>query len=504
MPRQSGLQRTRLPGGAYVAVGVVALLLMLVSGRYGFHRDELYFIESGHHRAWAMPDSPMLVPYLAAGWHELVGGHLWAFRILPALAVAGFCLTAGLIARELGGSRRHEVAAVVATALTGLVLATGHLFSTTTFDVAVTSATLWLLVKAVREGRWRSWLAFGLMAGVASEVKVLVFGVVATALGGLVLAGPRRVFRGPRLWAALAIMLALAAPNLVWQAAHGWPMREIAANIAGGGSASSSDRILLLPNLLLMVGPVLSVVMVTGVVWLCRPARRHRCGWIAVGFLLFVVLILIGGGKPYYPAGYLPALMAAGAIPLLDWVAGARSRRVTAVTLLAVSAVVTPLLTLPVAPVGSTLFRIGAAVNPDSAETVGWDRYIHTVVDVADRLPPSARRHTVVITGNYGEAGALTRAQRLGTAEGRDLPPVFSGHNGFASFGEPPTTSRTVVLVGWFERSQPHRWFERCRVVTRLESPPGVDNEEDGAPIRVCEGPREPWSRLWPTMAELG
>ena len=483
---------------------MLVLVLMLVAGRYGFHRDELYFVESGHHPAWATPDSPMLVPYLAAGWYDVVGGHLWAFRILPALAVASFCLIAGLLAREFGGDRRHETASVLATALTGLVLGTGHLFSTTTFDLAATSATLWLLVRAVRDDRWGSWLAFGLAAGLAAEVKVLVFGVVGTALVGLLLAGPRRAFRAPRLWAGLAIMVAVAAPNLVWQAVHGWPMRVIAANIAGGGSASSSDRIALVPNLLLMVGPVISVVMVTGVVWLCRSPRRERLGWVAIGFLLLVALLVLGGGKPYYPAGYLPALLAAGAIPLSDWVAALRVRRAVALVLLVVSALVTPLLTLPLAPVGSSLFRIGAAVNPDAAETVGWDGYVHTVADVVDHLSPPVRRHAVVITSNYGEAGALTRAQRLGSPTGRDLPPVFSGHNGFAFFGEPPQPTRTVVLVGWFERSQPGQWFEHCREVARLRSPPGVDNEEAGAPVRVCEGPREPWPRLWPTMAELG
>jgi hypothetical protein len=70
----------------------VTAVLLVVAGRYGFHRDEYYFVVTGQHPAWSAPDNPMLVPYLAAGWYWLVGGHLWAFRVLPALAAGGYVL----------------------------------------------------------------------------------------------------------------------------------------------------------------------------------------------------------------------------------------------------------------------------------------------------------------------------------------------------------------------------------------------------------------------------
>ena len=92
------ISRHPLPAGSFLAAAAVVAALLLVAGRYGFHRDEYYFIESGRHVAWAQPDNPMLVPYLAAGWYSVVGGHLWAFRILPALSAAAFVLIAGLVA----------------------------------------------------------------------------------------------------------------------------------------------------------------------------------------------------------------------------------------------------------------------------------------------------------------------------------------------------------------------------------------------------------------------
>ena len=88
------------------------LALLLVAGRYGFHGDEFYFVVTGRHLQVAAPDNPMLVPYLAAGWYGLVGGRLWAFRILAGVGSrVRYVLLGGLIAREFGAAPRHQLAA---------------------------------------------------------------------------------------------------------------------------------------------------------------------------------------------------------------------------------------------------------------------------------------------------------------------------------------------------------------------------------------------------------
>src|SRR5690242_15792568 len=76
------VDRPRLATAVWPIAGAVVLILTLVAGRYGFHGDEFYFVVTGRHLQVAAPDNPMLVPYLAAAWYGIVGGHLWAFRIL--------------------------------------------------------------------------------------------------------------------------------------------------------------------------------------------------------------------------------------------------------------------------------------------------------------------------------------------------------------------------------------------------------------------------------------
>lgn len=491
-----------LPRAAWLVASLLVGLLVVVGNRYGFHRDELYFIAGGHHPAWAQPDNPMLIPLLAAGWHDLVGGRLWAFRILPALAAGTTALIGGLTSRALGGSARDQVATTILTAVTSVVLATGHLFSITTFDLMLTSATLLFLIKAMTTNpqRLRAWVPVGLLAGVALEVKVLIALVLACCLAGILLMGPRLPLRGPGPWLAALIAALLAAPNLVWQATHGWPMTKIAANIAAGGSTSSADRWTVTFMQLLMAGPLPAVVLVVGVVVSLRRREGAAPAWLAVGYLLFLVLMVITGGKAYYPAGLFPALIAAGVPPVLEMVMAMRWRRIAAGVVTVAFSVVTAFFSLPLAPVGSTVFQIALTVNPDTGETVGWPTYVHTVRAAVATVQAADRARTVILARNYGEAGALSRELRMGAT---DLPAVYSGHNAYADWGPPPPHADVVVVVGRFPEAELNGWFGSCEPRGELTSPPGVDNDEDGAPVTLCTDLRRPWPELWPSIRRL-
>src|SRR5579864_4427446 len=100
-----------------IAVGaVVFAVLLALSTRYGFHRDELYFLDCARHLQASYVDQPVLTPLL--GWVslKLFGVSLPGLRVWPALAAWGTVLVAGLTAREFGGGRRAQLLAAVATA----------------------------------------------------------------------------------------------------------------------------------------------------------------------------------------------------------------------------------------------------------------------------------------------------------------------------------------------------------------------------------------------------
>jgi 4-amino-4-deoxy-L-arabinose transferase-like glycosyltransferase len=499
----------KMSRGAKVAAGVLVLVLVATAGRYGFHRDELYFIEGGRHAAWAQPDNPILVPLLATAWHSLVHGNLWAFRLIPALVAGLTVLVAALTAQAFGGSPHDQTAAAVATASTSIVPATGHLFSITTFDIFLTSLTLLLLIRALRQSTGLAqWMALGVVAGITLEVKVLLGLVLISCLLAMVLIGPRAWLRKPGPWLAGLIAAVIALPNLVWQGLHGWPMLEIARNIAGGGSTSSASRSAVVYLHLLLVGPIISIVLITGLVVLVRRREgTDRSGrpyaWITLAYLIFLIIVIITGGKPYYLAGFFPAVLAAGAGPVLAWATRSAGRKRVAAALLVVSWVVTAFLTLPLAPGGSPMYEIAVAVNPDAGETVGWNSYVQQIQDVAETVPADQRRTTIILAGNYGEAGAISRARRMSPVAATALPPVYSGHNAFAYWGPPPESASTAIVAGKFSDSELGSWFDQCRKVAQLASPPGADNEEAGAPIRLCTGRKGPWVQIWPMVSRL-
>ncbi len=82
----------------------VAALLVAFSGRYGYHRDELYFLACGQHLAWGYPDQPPLVPLIARLMSDLAPGSLALLRLPSALVTAALVVLTALAARELGPS----------------------------------------------------------------------------------------------------------------------------------------------------------------------------------------------------------------------------------------------------------------------------------------------------------------------------------------------------------------------------------------------------------------
>ncbi|MEJ2860285.1 ArnT family glycosyltransferase [Actinomycetospora flava] len=487
----------RLLAAAPVLLGLaVTVLLLAVSARYGFHRDEFYYLVSGRHPAWGYVDNPPLTPALARWQAAVFGASPTALRLVPAVAVGLCVVITGRMARELGGDRVAAAVAAACAAGAAFPLATGHMLSTSTLDVLVWTALSWLLVRALRDGG-RVWLAVGLVAGVGLLNKSLVAAFLGVVAAGVLAAGPRRVFRDPWLWGAAVLALAIWAPHLVWQATHGWPQLAFGQQIATVGNGGSEPRWTFPLFQLIEVSPFLVPVWVAGLWRLVRDPEVVWARAFAVAYGLLFVLLLVAGGKHYYLAGLYPVLLAAGAVPVVAWMRRGPARPRVVGAVLAVNVVVVAWLMLPIVPERSLPGSPQVAVSPIPAETVGWPTFVATVAEVVRGAPPG----TVVLTSNYGEAGAVDvfRATEPAFA---DLPPAFSGQNSYADWGPPPESATTVVAVGYDEAAL-RRWFTDVRVVTRIENEVGVDNEERGAPVAVASGRRDTWAALWPQIRRL-
>jgi hypothetical protein len=472
-----------------LVAGVLAAILVATSGGYGYHRDELYFRLLGQHPAWGYVDQPPATPLLARLTSELFGDHLWALRLPGALVVAATAILTAQLAREFGAGRGGQVLAALGAG-TVFPLTFGHVLLTATLDMLVGAAVLLCVARALlRDERW--WLAAGTLVGLGLYNKFLIVLTLIAIGAGLLLVGPRRALASRWLWAAVAIALVVGAPNIVYQATHDWPQFTMAGAIEADKGTES--RILFLPMQLVLLGAFLVPVWVAGLVRLLRdPALRPVRG-LGLAYPVLCVLVLMTGGQPYYSLAMVLGLYAAGCAPTVRWLTGRPGRRAILGAALVLNAVVSALMALPLVPASALSKTPIADASQAVSDQVGWPVYVGQVAEVYRGLPPTERDHTVIVTANYGEAGAL---DRYSTAHA--LPAVYSGQNELWFRGGPPEDARVVILVGFSGTGDLAAAFDSCQVVRDLDNGIDVPNEEQDNDVRVCRGPRQPWSQLWP------
>jgi len=456
----------------------VFVVLTLTSNGYGFDRDELYFAML--HPAWGYVDQPPLVPLLA---HALGGSGPWLLRIPASLFAAGSVVVTALTARELGGDARAQAWTAWGYAGTSAVLTFGHVLLTSSADLLLWPLVSLLVIRAELRRRPELWLVAGAVAGVATYNKLLIGWLLAGLALGYLLVGPRDRLRSPWVIGGSALALLLAVPNLAYQVANGWPQLEMGQALADNNA--DFTRWFMWVFLIVILGPPLVVVWLAGLGELWNRAEL-RCFVVAFG--LVVGLTFGAAAQPHYPAFLMPTLFAAGVVAMVDRLDRGWLWRV----LFALNAAVSLVVSLPLLPVGVLGHTPIPDMNITAADSVGWPEYVDQIGAVHDSLPGSDP--AVVLTSNYGEAGAVAHYRP-------DLS-VYSGQNSLYDQARPADDVTTVVFVGGqFEYAAD--LFASCEIRDRLDSGTDVDNEEQGVPVAVCRDPLEPWSRTWPRLRHL-
>jgi hypothetical protein len=276
-------------------------------------------------------------------------------------------------------------------------------------------------------------------------------------------------------------------PNLVWQAQHGWPQVELAGDTRDE-YRTVAGTVELVGFQVLMLNPLGGVLAFVGIVsGLRRPAWAFFRP-VPVAYLFLLAGFGVAGGKSYYLLGLLPPPAAAGSVVVAQRWSSLRLRLLTVAV--AVTALFPVPALLPVLPADTLDASFYPALAEDGLETIGWPDVVSGVRDVVATLPPAQRRTAVVIAQNYGEAGAL---EWYG-----GTPPVFSGHNGSGDWG-PPRSRGPVVYVGYLAGDQ--EALTGCQQAATLRT--GVNNEEDGAGVWVCDGPVGSWAQAWQRLRHL-
>jgi 4-amino-4-deoxy-L-arabinose transferase-like glycosyltransferase len=472
---------------ALVAVKVAAT--MAFADRYGWHRDELYYLASARHLQLGYVDYPPLTPAIARLVQVVAPESLVALRFTTVLAGALVALLAALVARELGGGRLAQVLAALAVVISPMFLAGNFIFETVSFDQLVWALLVWLVARVLAGRDPRHWLLAGLVLGIGLETKYTVAALAVALAGGLLLTPARRHLATRWPWLGAALALVLLAPNLWWQAGHGWDCLAYALSHRGRTDGPVAYWL----QQVVLVQPVLLPLVVAGTVWLWRSGTFRALAWTAI---LVELLLFASGGKSYYPAPVYPLLYAAGAV-WLERSAGSRVLRgAWLAATLAVSLLLVPIL-LPVLP-ADVMARSGLLkAQKDWAEMYGWPDLAHQVGAAYESLPASDRQGAVVLASNYGEAGALDLY-----GPGLGLPPAVSPHLTYYYWAPARMDPQVVIVVG-YQRQDLEPLFAGVTQVGTVSNSYGVDNQEADGPIFVCRSPRRPLWQAWPSLKAL-
>ncbi len=485
--------------GPVFGIALAMMVLELaVSARYGYHRDELYFLACARHLAWGYVDQPPLVPFVAWLSPKLFGASVVSLRVFPALAGGAAVVFSALTARELGGRWRAQVLAALAAATSPQLLAAFHLLSTTAFDIFLWSAITLLVVRLLRTGNERLWLAVGAVTGVALLNKFNVAFLVLGLAAGLLLGGRRRMLLSPWLWAGCVLALGIWSPNIVWNAQHDWAAVAMMHRLHEENSTLGAS-LAFIPEQIIVVGPVLAVLWIAGL----RRLLRHPFGRpLGYAFLVMLVLYAVTGAKSYYLAGGYYMLFAAGGV----WAEERLLHRPPAkgvrgwVALMVAGAVVAMPLTLPVLP-ASALAKgpWEGAIDKDLSATVGWPSLVGQIAAIADRLPVSERANLVIYTGDYGAAGAV---DLYGARYG--LPHAISGHNTYWWWGPVGAHNGAPTIAVDLPKQYLQTIFTEVTPAGTVATPDGVWTEERGDPIWICRDQRISWAQAWPAARHYG
>ena len=184
--------------------------------------DEAYYRLWSFRPAFGYFDHPPMIAWMIWLGRQIAGDTSLGVRLIPILATTLTGLIAFDLARLLGLGERVAARGAIWLNATFLVGLGGLLAAPDAPTSLFWIATLWCAFKAAR-GRGAWWLAAGVAAGLTCLSKYSGLFLAPGLLLWLALtADGRKALRTPWPWLAVVVAATVFAPNVVWNAEHGW------------------------------------------------------------------------------------------------------------------------------------------------------------------------------------------------------------------------------------------------------------------------------------------
>jgi hypothetical protein len=495
-----------------VFFGAVTLLIhFLTNSRYGYFRDELYYIACGQHLAFGYVDQPPFSVLLIRLSRVPLGDSLFAIRFLPAVAGALNVALTGMIARELGGRRWAVVLSCTASLCALVFLAVGNFFSMNAFEPLFWMGAIYLLVRIINGGSPQLWLWFGAVVGLGLENKHSMVFFAAGICVALLVTPARRHLAHKWIWLGGLIAVSLALPNLIWQIQHYWPTWELLRNIAQSNKNIVLTPVQFLAQQILIMNPATLPLWLGGLIWLLASQQGRRYRVLAIAYLATLAEFIIMHGKHYYLAPAYPMLFAAGGVGMerLFSVRWQWLKSALVAAMIALAALLAPTVIPILSPEKLVAYMKSIHFEPPRTETshtatlpqlfadqFGWEEMVRSVARAYANLSPKDQKRVAIFCQNYGEAGAI---DFFGPTLG--LPPAISGHQNYFLWG-PRDYTGEVLLVLDDSADDERQQFESVEDLGQVESSPWAMPWEQRNHIYLCHHLKGSLRDLWPKVKE--
>ena len=304
---------------AAVVGGVLALRLAVNAlGLNPAHFDEAQYWAYGQELDWGYFSKPPLVAAAIRATTDAFGDTLFALRLSAPLAHALVAWMIFLTGARLWDGRTGFWAAAGYTLAPGVAFSS-MLATTDPLLMAAWAVALYTLVRGLGGGGAGWWVASGVAIGLGLLAKYTMLAMPLATLAFLALApeAERRDWRGFAV--ACATGLLVFAPNIAWNAAHGFPTLAHVLEDAdpGQGYLNPGELAAFAGAQLAVIGPPFFLALIPAL--FARAEWRRDWGmrlvlwqcWLLLGAMLVLALATRANGNWAAPAYVAGALVAA-------------------------------------------------------------------------------------------------------------------------------------------------------------------------------------------------
>lgn len=486
----------RFIGSYWILVILVLIKLILqylvVNPVYELHRDEYLYLDQAKHLASGYISVPPLTAVFAKIIFLLGGGIFWV-RFFPAFFGAITVVLTWLIAESLGGRLIAKVIAAGAMVFS-LLMRINILFQPNSFDILIWALIFYLLIKFIQTEKTKFLWILAVVVALGFYNKYNMIFLIAGLFVGLLLTPQRKIFMNPAFWICLIISLILLVPNIIWQVTNHFPvlqhMKVLKANQLDNNTSSGflkSQIMFFMGSLPLIIGAIIGFFNL-------KSLREYR--FIGITFIATLAIFTILKAKDYYSVGLYPVMIAAGSV-FFDTILLKKWRIIVFPFLAAVNLLIFLAILKLVFPIlnpaeiranASTFEKMGLLrwedgknhnLPQDFADMIGWREMADKSLNAFKMIPAEEWESTLIICGNYGQAGALNYFNR------GKMPEAYAFNTDYIYWIPRLKEIRNLLFVGVKPPDEVIPLFNECKLTGQVED---KEAREHGTEIYLLLG----------------